>query len=191
MRQQLKFNIYLIKAKPSSFRSFVLTSYKPQKYILEDLAEKAKKRPLIKIEKRIRRKIKSRLKQDRITIKALLANRNRDLDRKNFRQLLKELGKEGKYYYSFGSGSHFVHGDWTDIYLHHLEKTGQYYSPKLCFYTPDPRMACPITLVCLETLYCFIKWNKSDPDKYILTIIEKLGRLFRILDKTHENTMSE
>lgn len=182
---------YLMNAKASSFHSFVRTSYKPEKNILEDLAQKAKRRPLINIEKRMRRKIKSRLKRDKISIKSLSATRNWNLDGKDFRRLLKDVGAEEAYFYSFGNGSHFVHGDWSDIYLNHLEKDGNYYSPKLEFNTPDPRIACPITLVCLMTLHNFIKWNKSDPDKYVLPIIKKLGKLVRLIDNAHEATMSD
>ena len=56
---------YLINSKPKkkSGRSFILASYRPEKEILQDLKNKAKERPLIQIEKRMKRKIASRLKK--------------------------------------------------------------------------------------------------------------------------------
>ncbi len=45
---------YLIKAKRSSFRSFVLTSYKPEKDILAHLKAEAAHRPLAQYERRTR-----------------------------------------------------------------------------------------------------------------------------------------
>lgn len=76
---------YLIKSKNknASFSSFILTSYKPEKEVLEDLKAKAASRPLIQIEKRIRRKIKSRLKKDGIPINKLMTNRKWKLDGKD------------------------------------------------------------------------------------------------------------
>jgi len=180
---------YLMRAKNASFRSYVLTSYRSEKEILADMKEKAAKRRLMQIERRIKRKIQSRLKEDRISSKQLMNNRNWNLDGKSFRGILKDVGREPEYSYGFGSSSHFVHGDWADLSVYHLTKKGRYYKPRLEFADPDPRLACSLTTVCLGTLYKFIAWNKSDPDNYLRPIILELLELNRCIDNAHEETM--
>jgi hypothetical protein len=184
---------YLIKSKnkSASFRSFIFTSYKPEKEILEDLNDKASSRPLIQIEKRMRRKVKSRLKKDRIPINQLINNRNWRLDGKDFRRMLTDIGRGDIYAYVFGSSSHTVHGDWYDISLHQIKKQGRYYLPDLSFDDPDPRIACSDTAICLGTSYGFLKWNRSDPDNYVSPIIVKLAKLNRAVDTAHESSMTE
>jgi hypothetical protein len=184
---------YLIKSKNknASFKSFIFTSYKSEKEILEDLNDKASSRPLIKIEKRMRRKVKSRLKKDRIPINQLMNNKNWRLDGKDFRRMLTDIGRGDIYAYVFGSSSHTVHGDWYDISLHQIKKQGRYYLPDLSFDDPDPRIACSDTEICLGALYGFLKWNRSDPDNYVLPIIVKLAKLNRAVDTAHESSMTE
>ncbi len=181
---------YLItKAKRKSFRSFVLASYKPEKEILADLDDKAKNRPLIQIEKRIRRKVKARLKRDGISITELMNNRIWNVDGRDFRRILIDLNIGLSYSYMFGSGSHSVHGDWYEISQHHIKKDGRYYTPELTYDDPDPRLACALTRVCLDTLLLYLKWGKLDPDDFISPIIWKLLKLNREVDITHENTL--
>lgn len=182
---------YLMRAKGASFRSFVFMSYRPERQILEDLDKRAASRPLIKIEKRMRRKMKSRLKKDRIPLNKLMKNKNWDLDGKSFRQILTDVGRGDIYAYGFGSSSHFVHGDWYDISLHQIKKEGRYYFPDASFDDPDPRLACSLTMICLGTLYGFLRWNKSDPDNYVKPIIMKLMELNRAIDIAHEDSLTE
>ena len=184
---------YLInsKSKRKSCRSFIVASYRPEKDMLQDLKTKAKKRPLIPIEKRIRRKILSRLKSDGITQTELMNNTIWSVDGKNFREIMKKFNQDSMYSYAYGSASHPVHGDWYDIDLYHLRQDGRYYTPELFFTEPDPRSACPITHICLETLLKFLKWNKSDPDGVISSLAEKLIALNRALDDAHESTLGE
>jgi len=180
---------YLMKSNKKSFRSFVFISYRAEKEMLEDLSDKAKNRPLIKIEKRMMRKIKSRLKKDEISIGELMNNKNWKLDGKDFRSILKHLGRGLTYSYVFGSASHSIHGDWHEISLHHLEKDGRYYQPKLDYAAPDPRLACPLTQVCLEVLLAYLKWSKCDPDEMISPVVLKLLELNQAVDIAHENML--
>ena len=64
---------------------------------------------------RIRKKIKSRLRQDRISQTELISNRIWNVDGKNFRDIMKQLGHENLYSYGFGNMSH--QGDWCEIDL--------------------------------------------------------------------------
>ncbi len=184
---------YLITSESpkKSFQSFILTSYRPEKEMLQDLDNNAKQRPLIPIQKRMRRSIISWLREDGITQKELLKNKNWNLDGKNFREIMKTFNIDSVYPYGFGIASHCVHGDWLDIAYHHLEKDGRYYTPDLFFTEPDPRSACPVTHVCLDSLLKYLKWNKSDPDNIISPVVEKLHELNLALDAAHENTLGE
>ena len=178
-------------SKEKSCQNFILTSYRPEKQILQDLNAKAEERPLIQIEKRMKRKIVSRLKEDGISQTELINNKTWDVDGKNFRCIMKMLDYDSMYSYGFGNASHYAHGDWYDIDLHHLKQDGQYYTPDLDFDLPDPRLACSLTGICLRTLLIYLKWNKSDPDKELTSIIRKLLKLNAALDDVHENTLGE
>lgn len=180
---------YLMSSKSPSYKSFVLTSYKSEREILSDLNKKEKQRQLIQIEQRIKRKILSRLKSDRISLSDLNNNKNWNIDGKDFRSLLKDIGYEDTYAYTFGSSSHFIHGDWYDISIQHLKKKGRHYQPKLEFQIPDPRITCTQTHLCLISLQSLIDWNKSDPDNYIGPIIEQAIKFNKAIDEEHERRL--
>lgn len=178
------------KAKSSTSRSFVVTSYRPEKEIVDDLGRKARTRALTPIEERIIRKIRSRLRQDRISLKALRERHRWELDGKNFRTILGEVWSEDLYSYAFGSGSHSVHGDWYDLSQYHLARAGGRYQPKLTYEAPDPRYACPLTAICLRGLTNYLRWSQSDPDGVVSSIAERLQRLNLSLDRAHEKYLS-
>jgi len=183
---------YLLTARPSTFRNFVLTSYRPEKEHIADLRQKVKQRPLIPIEKRILGSVAGYLRRDGITQKALLQNRSWDLDGKNFRTLLKDTGsQEWGYSYGFGNGSHFVHGDWRDLTMHHLKRRGGRYLPNPEYKTTDPRPTCAVTTICLRILTRFLRWNRSDRDNFVRPIAEQLDLLNRRLDEAHETYIQQ
>lgn len=181
------------KAKRKTFRSFILASYKPCKEILQDLKAKAQKRPLIQIEKRMKRKIVARLTKDGISQTELMNNTTWNVDGKHFRNIMKQLEQESMYSYGFGSPSDFIHGQWSEIDLHHLNRRGRYYTPNFGFTEPDPRIACSLTSICLRTLliYLGLKWNKSDPDRAVTSAVKKLYELNAFLDAAHERSLEE
>ena len=184
---------YLITStdKKKSCRSFIFTSYRPEKDMLQDLKSKAKQQPPSPIEKRMRKSISSRLRRDRITQKKLFKNKKWDVDGKHFRAIMGTFNLDSMYAYGFGSASHQVHGDWLDLDYYHLKRDGRYYTPELSFTTPDPRAVCPITHACLGSLLKYLKWSKSDPNEIIKSIVEKLIFLNRALDEAHENSLGE
>lgn len=179
------------KNKKKSIRSYVLASYKPEKEILIDLKEKSKKRKLIPIENRIKTKILNRLKNDGITQKELLNNNKWDIDGKKFRQLLKDLNRELQYAYMFGGMSHHIHGDWYEISLYHLEKENGRYFPNLNYAIPDPRLVGPVSGLILNRLVEYLKYTKTDSEKYISTIINSLFELCYRYDDYHEIYLSK
>ena len=179
---------YLIKSKSKrkSCRSFILSSYRSDRETLQDLNAEAKKGPLNQVGERIRRKIKSRLRNDRISQTELMSNTIWNVDGKNFRNMMKELGYERFYSYIFGGGSHHIHGDWYEISVYHLDREGRYYTPDLTFTDPDPRLTCSLTHICLRTLLTYLEWNKSDLDRVITPVVVKLFELNRAFDDIHE-----
>lgn len=181
---------YFMKSKNRSLAQYVLISYKPEKEMLSYLESEAKTRPLIQIEKRMKRKMKEKLKKDGVPIKKLMANRQWNLDGKDFRRLMTEVGYGPMYAFSFGCSSHQIHGDWFDISTMHLKKEGRYYTPDLSWGDSDPRSSVPHTIQCLSVLLRYIKWSKTDPDKVITPIIAKMINLAREVDVAHEATLT-
>lgn len=177
---------YLLGVGRTSYKNFIFTSYKSEKEILQDFDEIKTKRPLIPIERRIRRKIISRLRNDHITLKELYSNRNWKLDGKDFRGLLRSLNRD-KEYALFGQSSHPIHGTWYELSLYHLKKDGRYYTPDIEYDVPDPRLTCPITHLVLLRLYKYIQWTKSDPDNYILPVVRDLIKLSLRVDREDES----
>lgn len=106
------------------------------------------------------------------------------------RQLMGELGLEPLYAYWYGSGSHHIHGDWYDIELYHLKRSGKFYLPKTKYTTPNPGSVCPITLQLLKFAKEYLAWRKADKDAVVLPIIELLGEFTIQLDSQYESTLS-
>lgn len=71
---------YLMKARPSSFKNFVLISYRPEREMMAELRRKSASRPLIAIEQRMMKSVQRHAKEDGISIKRLANIRNWDLD---------------------------------------------------------------------------------------------------------------
>ena len=175
---------YLMQAPNESFRNFCLITYRPQKEILSSFKEQ--KQPLKSYQKRIIKKVKSRLKRDRISLKSVMSNKQWDLDGKNFRNILKDIHRESEYALAFGAGSHSVHGDWADISVYHLEKRGRYWIPNIEFAEPDPRLTGAVSKTCLMGLLKYLEWGKSDRDKFISPVAFNLGSIFQSIDDAHE-----
>ncbi len=172
---------YLFSAKRSTFTNYVFTSYKSEKETLQNISEIKKQRPLMNIEKVIVKKIKKRLKQDKIPLKRLSANKNWKLDGKSFKDILISLGQEIDYPFIFGQGSSFIHGNWHEMSIYNLKRHGRYWVPNLEFGVSDPRIALPVTVGILRTAYDYVIWNRSDPDNYIKPIIVNLRNKSKFL----------
>lgn len=178
---------YLMTAKRSTLTNYIFTSYRAEKETLQKLNDIKKQRPLMNIEKVIIKKIKNRLKKDKLSFKRLLANKNWKLDGKDFRQILESLNKGVDYPFLFGQGSSFIHGNWYEMSIYNIEKHGRYYVPSLDFAVPDPRIALPVTIAVLQTTGNYVEWNKSDPDNYIRPIISDLMSKSRFLYEQYCN----
>lgn len=187
---EIRLSYLLTKATPHSYKSFILASYRADRESLADLEAKAKARKLMPIEKRIRGSILRHLRRDGITRTKLMQNRVWELDGKNVRELLRDLGRQDYYSYSFGSSSRWVHGSWQELYHYHLHKVGNRFLPRLDYGDPDTRKAAPTTIICLESLLAYLTWSKGDPSGAVRQLVAKLRDLLARLDQEHERRLA-
>ena len=180
---------YLI-ANPQSWRGYILTSFRFERELLQDLRTKAKSRKLIPIENRIQQSIRRTLRQERITEKELIACKWQDIDGKNFRGLLHSLGRDQEYAYGFASSSRNIHGGWLDLKRYHLKKRLYGYQPNIYFRSPYPRFAGPLTFRVLEGLLAYISWSRTDRLGAVTLLSEQLKKDVKKVDDMHERILS-
>jgi len=182
---------YLMTNGKKSIENFIFISYKATKENYEDLIKKKEGRELTGIEKRILAKIERQLQEDEVDIEKLCTNKNWRVDGKSFKNILKELNFEGAYSYIFGNGSSYVHGDWKDLKANHLDYKQEQYYPRLEHDRVDPRYLCPASVICLDALVEFLKWNKSDADNFVISTAIGMNSLIRNFDAQHEKDLQE
>lgn len=187
---EIRLNYLITKASPKSYRSYILASYRAERENLMDLDAKAKTRRLVPIEIRMRTSILKHLRRDGISRKQLLRNRIWDIDGKNVRELMRDLGRHEFYSYSFGSSSRWIHGSWQELYHYHLQKVGSRFVPRLEFGDPDTRSAAPPTIICLDTLLAYLNWSRGDPGGSVRRLIAEFRDMLIRLDQEHEHRMS-
>ena len=84
-----------------------------------------------------------------------------------------------------------IQKNWDDIRSYHLTQKGDYYAPDLVPDEPNPKLGYQLTQICLETLCVYLKWNKSDPEGLITSVVMKLSQLNTALDEAYESTLGE
>lgn len=190
---ELAINIrHLIESSGHLDSSIGLTSYPSEQEIFRVLKNKAKERALTPIEHRINELILSQLGKDGIFQEELAYNDQENLKEKNSSRFCEDSSySDSLYIYLFQKETDWIHRGWHDLRSYHLIQTGDYYVPDLRFDEPQPRLGCQLTQVCLETLTIYLKWNQSDPDNELTSIIRKLLKLNAALDNTCESTLDE
>jgi len=174
---------YLMQNGRASAKSYIETSYRPEREMLQHLNALKRQRPLIPIEKRMRRSILSHIRDAGISQKRLIACTRWELDGKNMRALLESIGWSLAYSFGFASSSHSVHGSWYDLVVHHVHRDGRSYLPELHFTTPDPRMIAPASITLVEHLRAYVRYFSLDPDKVIHELLGLYGDYFREFDR--------
>ncbi|MXY28283.1 hypothetical protein F4Y59_09010 [Candidatus Poribacteria bacterium] len=106
-------------------------------------------------------------------------------------KMFRELEGKVKKHLLTPEGPDCIHREWHDIRSYYLTQKGDSYAPDLSPGKPDPRLGCQLTQICLETLFVYLKWNRSDPDALITSVAVKLCELNVALDEGHENTLGE
>ena len=103
-------------------------------------------------------------------------------ERKMFRELEDKAKKHALDY---------IHRNWDDIHSYHLIQMADCYVPDLSLDEPNPNLGYQLTQICLETLLVYLKWNKSDPEGLITSVVMKLNQLNTALDDTYESKLDE
>ena len=179
----------LIQSKGQLCPNVGIASYPNELEMFRMLESKVKERALTPIEHRINELILSQLKKDGISREELTCNNQEDIEKKNVPPSCENFNyNDSLYMYLFQKETDWVHREWHDLRSYHLTQTGDCYVPDLGFDEPQPRLGCQLTQVCLETLTIYLKWNQSDPDNELTSIIRKLLKLNAALDEAHENT---
>ena len=182
----------LIQSKEKLCPNVGIASYPSELEMFRMLESKVKERALTPIEHRINELILSQLKKDGISREELTCNNQEDIEKKNVPPSCENSNyNDSLYMYLFQKETDWVHRGWRDLRSYHLTQTGDYYVPDLGFDEPQPRLGCQLTQVCLETLTIYLKWNQSDPDNELTSIIRKLLKLNAALDEAHENTLGD
>lgn len=183
---------HLIQSRGQVCRSVSPMSCPSELEMLCMLENKVKERAFTPIEHRINELILSQLEKDGSSREELTCSNQENIEEKNVLPSCENSNyNDALYMYLFQKETDWVHRGWHDLRSYHLTQTGDYYVPDLGFDEPQPRLGCQLTQVCLEALTVYLRWNQSDPDNELTSIIRKLLKLNAALDAAHENFLGE
>jgi|GEM_PF-2122523 len=178
--------VYLMQHGASSSRSFIQSSLKPEKEMLTRITQNSNGRALMPIERRMRRSIQNHLRIAGMSKKNLASRTQWRVDGKNIRDLMKAIGLDSYYAFLYGTSSHFIHGSWIDLSMHHLTRVGLSYFPRFRDTEPDPRMPSMISSLVGELILRYLRRIRSSRTRMLRPIASKLVRFFRDYDAAIE-----
>ena len=182
---------YLIKNDETSAKSFIFTSYKSHTEGIKYFKKLEKQRELATIEKRLLEKWRHQINEDSIAEETLLKNKIWKMDKKSFKDLMREFNIDHLYPFAFGNSSSAVHGDWNDIKFHHINFSDGSYHPDLEYNRTEPGYITGVSINCLNKMNEFLKWNDADPDNAITWIIKPFLEFIISLDVYHEKNVTQ
>ncbi len=183
---------HLIQSRGQLCPNVGLASYPSDLEMFRMLENKVKERALTPIEHRVNKLILLQLEKNGISREELTCNNQENIQEKNVPSSCENSNyNDSLYMYLFQKETDWVHRGWHELRSYHLTQTGDYYVPDLGFDEPQPRLGCQLTQVCLETLTVYLRWNQSDPNNELTSIIRKLLKLNAALDAAHENFLGE
>jgi hypothetical protein len=183
----------MIKGSPS-IDNFIKVSFKSTIKQYDYIKRQGTQRPLTEIETRIIRKIENRLKNVGLDASQLSANKSWRLDGLTFKGIVDYLTQRGdnsrfwslSYEFLYSNMSSFIHGLWYDLQLNHLEQDGDRYSPKGTYDRVDPRYILPASLIPVMACRDFLTWRRSDPDEFVIGVLDKISQLLMFLNEMDE-----
>lgn len=181
---------YLMRSGPRSVRSFIETSFRPEKDMLAHLKQVEWRRELTPIERRMLRSIQSHLRRAGVRQKDLLARKSWDLDGRNMRALMATMNWDIGYAFGFASSSHSVHASWYDLLVNHLSVDGRAYSPDITFRVPDTRLVAPHSYMLADQLLRFVSFFRLEPRSLLADLLSMIAVFFHDLDAAREKTLS-
>jgi hypothetical protein len=179
--------MYLI-ANPTSYESFIRTSYKSDIEMYKDLKPKEEEGSLDQAGTKILRRIESLMDRDNLDIEELLQINHSGwrFDGKDFRTISKEILPDNFYTFIFSNSSSFIHGDWRDIRKSHLAEENRRYYPDPETDPVDPRYILPISIIIIKALSAYTHWASTDPDNFMEDILVKAEEGIRYIDEKFE-----
>jgi len=149
---------YLIRNFSSDLvEGYVLYSFRHERKLHDQIAKniEARKGIIFPIEDRMLRSIERSAMAAEIQIDSSDGDDKIAVWRsKNLFERAEELGLDDVYLAAVGGGSHSVHGNWYDLYSHHLaydERTKRF-SPDLTWTRPRPQLLTSLTLITIRAV---------------------------------------
>lgn len=181
--------MYLLKQGSTACESYIQTSYRAEKEMLETLNGIRKERALTPIEKRMRSGIAERLRVAGVRQKDLLSRTDWRLDGKSMRDILDDLDWSTAYAFGFAGLSHFVHGTWHDLVVHHLARSAdehRKYFPAVEFTESDPRLVGPPSILLAERVLDVMEKFELDQDETVSVLVHEYRAWFLEYDRSVE-----
>ena len=154
--------------------------------MIKYLSERSRERPLNPIERRMLESARSQVRSAGISLSRLRANKTWKLDGRDMSSLLDALDWTRAYVFGFMMGSHYTHGDWYDLSVHHLRRSGRRYHAHVEYATPGPGHITPSSGLLLYLLLQFERRYRRTSPKGITRRICKFGLLFAEIDAAWE-----
>jgi len=170
--------VYLMRQSASSAKSFIRTSLRAEKDMLARIRSNMQGRRAWPIERRMLRSIRNYLRMAGWTEAELAANREWRLDGKDMRKLMEAIGLGDSYGFLYGNGSHYVHGTWIDLFMHHLFRVGRAYYPLVVNEEPDPRVSPALSGLVMDLVMLFLRRYPSSIARFVKPIIGRIKRYF-------------
>jgi hypothetical protein len=177
---------YLMIRPRSVADDFIVIGYKPEARMIDHLRELARERELAPIETRMLKSARAHLRESGVSQSTLKKRKNWDLDGKSMRAILESLDWPRAYVFGYMTSSHFTHGDWYDLSVHHLRRSGRRYYAQVEFARPTPGHITPASVLFLRLLRRFEQRHRRSATAGLGRRITRLARHFLELDTAWE-----
>jgi hypothetical protein len=180
--------------KEEQFTSFIAYSLQNEGKLLSRIEENVASRngEILPIEERMLRSIQKTFDESGFQREDLPAKRMRDWSPLSIRDRADLLGLVDWYDTIYANGSQIVHGNWSDLYQHHLVREGIYFRSKPSFKAPRPQFLEANAIVSVHLVSCYIDFLG------LFTIRDSLSNLLedfvtrvRKLSNLHEDFLNK
>ena len=170
------------------FDDFVIYSLRSEKKLYEIITNNIAERGYeIPIEKRMKRSISRSFEKSGISLNRV-NSANKNVWGGSIFKRFKDLGLAKGYHALFGIQSHFVHGNWQELLMHHLDYQGGKFTPRCDWSPPRPQPIFAMGYLIGETTIQFLEAFSpecNDRDKLRESLRDCVDRINRV-DELHE-----
>ncbi|WP_209507881.1 MULTISPECIES: DUF5677 domain-containing protein [unclassified Ruegeria] len=184
-------SIFLMRnPEQANFDNFVAYSLQHEGKLLDTIDKNVAERDgnSLPIEDRMRRSIERTFRMSQLEKKDLPANRMRDWQNSSLYKRAKAIGFGQAYDAVFGGGSQIVHGNWGDLYQHHLEPKGDRFVAKTSFKIPRPQFLevnAIHSVAAVSEFICFLGLYQERP--VLVDLFNSFIERVKTLSGFHEN----